>query len=110
MHSHIAKGSGYYPYANAMEGGFNDRMGKKLATLQDFLQGKTTYVSVAMDKKLHIPYGAKLTIPELEKRYGRTIEFRVVDTGDAFTDKGFTRIDICTPTNRRRWTSPSMAL
>jgi hypothetical protein len=26
-----------------------------------------------------------------------TIEFRVVDTGAAFTDKGFTRIDICTP-------------
>lgn len=91
-----ATGTGYFPDNSAMEGGFVDRQGKKLNTLQDFLAGKADYVSVAMDKNEHIPYGAKLRIPELEKKYGRPIEFRVVDTGGAFTGKGNSRIDICT--------------
>jgi hypothetical protein len=79
-----------------LEGGFTDRRGAPLKTLQDFLGGQASYVSVAMDKLLKISYGAKLRIPEIEKRYGRLIEFRVVDTGGAFTGKGYTRIDICT--------------
>ena len=83
-----------------MEGGFNDRRGHKLNTLQDFLAGKADYVSVAMDKNEKIPYGAKLRIPELEKKYGRPIEFRVVDTGGAFTGKGTSRIDICTASHK----------
>ncbi|MGD0180786.1 MAG: hypothetical protein ABSC15_13305 [Terriglobales bacterium] len=83
-----AKATGYYPYDNAMEGGFSDRSGKPLTTLQDFLAKKATYVAVAMDQKLQIPYGTKLRIPELESKYGCAIEFRVVDTGSAFTDKG----------------------
>jgi len=91
-----ARGTGYYPFANAMEGGFRDQRGAPLCTLQDFLQGRSNYVSVAMDKNLRIPYGTKLRIPEIERKYGRLIEFRVVDTGSAFTGKGYTRIDICT--------------
>ena len=46
------------------------------------------------------PYGTRLRIPELEAKYGRPIEFRVVDTGGAFKGKGTSRIDICTA-NRR---------
>lgn len=91
-----ATGTGYYPDNSAMEGGYVDRKGAKLRTLQDFLAGKADYVSVAMDKNMNIPYGTKLRIPELEKKYGRSIEFRVVDTGGAFTGKGNSRIDICT--------------
>ncbi|MBS2040305.1 hypothetical protein JST97_35285 [bacterium] len=91
-----ATGTGYFPDNSAMEGGYVDRKGKKLNTLQDFLAGKADYVSVAMDKNENIPYGTKLRIPELEKKYGRPIEFRVVDTGGAFTGKGNSRIDICT--------------
>jgi 3D (Asp-Asp-Asp) domain-containing protein len=90
-----AKGTGYYPDNSPMEGGFKDRQGKPLHTLQDFLSGKAPYVSVAMDSKA-FPYGTKLRIPELEKKYGRPIEFRVVDTGGAFKGKGTSRIDICT--------------
>ncbi|HYV43745.1 MAG TPA: hypothetical protein VFA20_02745 [Myxococcaceae bacterium] len=90
-----AKGTGYFPDNSPMEGGFKDRMGKPLHTLQDFLAGKAPYVSVAMDSKA-FPYGTKLRIPELEKKYGRPIEFRVVDTGGAFKGKGTSRIDICT--------------
>lgn len=91
-----AKGTGYYPDASALEGGFTDRQGKPLRTLQDFLKGEVQYVSVAMDKDLKIPYGTTVTIPEIEASYKKPIEFRVVDTGGAFTGKGYTRIDICT--------------
>lgn len=91
-----ARGTGYYPANNAMEGGFNDRKGHRLYTLQQYLAGKAPYVSVAMDNKNGVPYGSKLRIPELERKYGRQIEFRVVDTGGAFMGKGMSRIDICT--------------
>jgi hypothetical protein len=93
--SHVAKGSGYFPAASQMEGGFTDRRGKPLHTLQDFLGGKASFVSTSMDKFLSLGYGTKLTIPELDKRFGAAIEFRVVDTGDAFDHKGYSRIDIC---------------
>ena len=36
-----------------------------------------------------------LRIKELETKYGRPIEFRVVDTGGAFRGKGRSRIDVC---------------
>lgn len=88
-----AVGTAYYPCNNALEGGFKDKLGKDLCTLEAFLNGDAPYVSVAMDKR--IPYGTKLCIPELNAKYGRNIEFRVVDTGGAFTGKGHSRIDIC---------------
>ena len=90
-----ARGTGYYPDASPLEGGFVDRRDQPLRTLQDFLAGRANYVSVAMDSKA-FPYGTRLRIPELEAKYGRQIEFRVVDTGGAFVGKGTSRIDICT--------------
>jgi peptidoglycan hydrolase-like protein with peptidoglycan-binding domain/3D (Asp-Asp-Asp) domain-containing protein len=93
--SFLARGTGYYPANSKLEGGFNDRKGNPLNTLQDFLAGRAPYVSVAMDSKA-FPYGTQLRIPELEQKYGRPIDFRVVDTGGAFTGKGTSRIDICT--------------
>lgn len=97
--SYKARGTGYYPDSSAMEGGYVDRKGAKLNTLQDFLSGKAPYVSVAMDSKA-FPYGTKLRIPELEAKYGKQIEFRVVDTGGAFKGKGTSRIDVCTANQR----------
>ncbi len=94
-----ARGTGYYPDASPLEGGFVDRRDQPLRTLQDFLSGKANYVSVAMDSKA-FPYGTKLRIPELEAKYGKQIEFRVVDTGGAFVGKGTSRIDICTANKR----------
>ena len=91
-----------------MEGGFFDRKGKPLHTLQDYLAGKAPFVSVAMDSKA-FPYGTKLRIPELEKKYGQKIDFRVVDTGGAFKGKGTSRIDICTA-NRRASLDPVIRL
>ncbi|MBX3168644.1 MAG: hypothetical protein KF760_14605 [Candidatus Eremiobacteraeota bacterium] len=101
---HKSRGTGYYPSNSKMEGGFNDRKGNKLATLQDFLEGKSKYVSVAMDKNQKIPYGKGLNIKELDQKYAEQlkklgkehIDFRVVDTGGAFTNKGTGRIDIAT--------------
>ncbi len=90
-----------------MEGGFTDRRGNALNTLQDFLEGKAKYVSAAMDKNLPLKYGATLRIRELEARLGKVIEFRVVDTGDAFSGKGYSRIDICVR-NRAASLDPSI--
>jgi len=101
-----ARGTGYFPDNSAMEGGFKDRKGAPLHTLQDFLSGKAPYVSVAMDSKA-FPYGTKLRITELEQKYGRPIEFRVVDTGGAFRGQGTGRIDICTA-NRRASLDPTI--
>lgn len=96
----VARGTGYYPANNAMEGGFKDKKGAPLHTLQDFLDGKAPYVSIAIDKRLYshgtVQYGDSFRIPELEARYGRPIVFKAVDTGGAFTGKGFGRVDICT--------------
>jgi hypothetical protein len=101
---HKSTGTGYYPSNSKMEGGFNDRKGNKLATLQDYLEGKSKYVSVAMDKNQKIPYGKGVHIKELDAKYAEQlkamgkehIDFRVTDTGGAFTDKGTSRIDIAT--------------
>ena len=110
-----SKGTGYFPENSAMEGGFKDRKGKSLQTLQDFLSGKSKYVSVAMDKNAKIPYGKGLQIAELDKKYAAElkklgkehIDFRVVDTGGAFTNKGTGRIDIATA-NRRASLDPTV--
>jgi hypothetical protein len=93
--SFVARGSGYFPADDPVEGGFVDRRGKRLRTLQQFLAGTADYVSVAMDTNA-FEYGQRLAIRELEEKYGRAIVFRVVDTGGAFRGKGRSRIDICT--------------
>lgn len=93
----VAKLTGYYPANTRMEGGFVDRFGNKLYTLQDYLEGKAPYVSVAADKPLssrsNQPY---ISIPSLEAKYGMKIKFKICDTGSAFYGKGTGRLDICT--------------
>lgn len=92
--SFTSRGTAYYPSNSGVEGGFSDRQGKPLKTLQSFLAGNASYVSVAMDSTA-FKYGTRLRIRELESKYGRAIVFRVVDTGGAFRGKGRTRMDIC---------------
>jgi hypothetical protein len=92
--SFVAHGTGYYPASSALEGGFVDRKGVRLRTLQQFLSGQADYVSVAMDSSA-FAYGQHLRIKELDAKYGRAIDFRVVDTGGAFRGKGRSRIDVC---------------
>lgn len=104
--SFTSKATGYYPNGSALEGGFVDRRGVKLRTLQQFLAGQADYVSVAMDSSA-FSYGQHLRIKELEAKYGRAIDFRVVDTGGAFRGRGRSRIDICVA-NESASLSPSV--
>ena len=97
--SFTSRGTGYFPDSSALEGGFKDRVGKPLHTLQQFLSGSAPYVSVAMDSSA-FKYGTRLRIRELETEHGKAIIFRVVDTGGAFRGKGRSRIDICTASNK----------
>lgn len=98
--SFTAKLSAYYPgpYASeeeaALEGGNLDRAGEPLHTLQEHIAGIAPYCSVAADRDA-FRYGQLLCIPDLNRRYGFPLEFRVVDTGGAFKGKGRTRLDIC---------------
>jgi 3D (Asp-Asp-Asp) domain-containing protein len=104
--SFTSKATGYYPNGSALEGGFVDRRGVKLRTLQQFLAGQADYVSVAMDSSA-FSYGQHLRIKELEAKYGKAIDFRVVDTGGAFRGRGRARIDICVA-NESASLSPSV--
>lgn len=99
--AHQSLKTGYYPDKSPMEGGFKDRLGKPLYTLQGYLSGNAPYVSVAMDHTdARFPYGTALRIPDVEKAFGRCILFRVVDTGGAFVGKGAAKIDICNDTKK----------
>ncbi len=97
-HTYSARGTGYYPSSSALEGGFTDRKGQPLYTLQQYLAGGAPYVTVAMDTSA-FTYGTKLRIPQLEQRYGKCIEFQVRDTGGRFRGTGTGRIDIATANN-----------
>lgn len=69
-----------------MEGGLNDRKGRPLRTLEDFLAGRSDHVSLSGDDAAW-PYGQKLLLffPD-----GKTIVGRVTDTGRNF--RGSTKV------------------
>lgn len=92
--SFVSQATGYYPSSSQLEGGFTDRLGRPLHTLQQFLAGSAPYAAVAMDTSA-FPYGARLRIHEIDAKYGRSVVFRVVDTGGAFRGRGRARIDVC---------------
>lgn len=94
--SHTGVATLYTTENTAMEGGPLDRCGRKLNTLDDYMNWKANEVSVAMDR-LALPYGTLIRIPAIEKRLNVAdpIPFRVVDTGSAFQGKGLSRLDIC---------------
>ena len=88
--------TGYFPENSKMQGGFTDRKGKPLRTLQGYISGRQDYVSAAMDHQFtRLPYGTKVRIPAIEKHFGKCIEFRIVDTGGRFVGRGTAKIDIC---------------
>lgn len=101
----------YYPKKTAMEGGLLDHMGHPLNTLDDYLDGKAGWVSLARDYLGGPPanawefktYGYKVHIPEICAKLGvKHIDFRLVDTGGRFYGKGkqivvpgYEPIDVC---------------
>ena len=103
-----------------MEGGILDRMDKPLYSLEDYIEGKAPYVSLACDYLGGSPgrvaefrrYGFKVWLTKLSADINSfidtaitvpvMIEFRLVDTGEAFYGKtkkiraaGYEPIDVC---------------
>jgi hypothetical protein len=101
----------YYPKNTKMEGGLYDHKGHPLNTLDDYLDGKVGWVSLARDYLGGPPanawefktYGYRVHIPEVcAKLKVSHIDFRLVDTGGRFYGKGkqivepgYEPIDVC---------------
>ncbi|XP_043258706.1 uncharacterized protein LOC122400961 [Colletes gigas] len=93
----------YYPdYSSDDEFDYLDARMKKLRNLQDFLDGRTEFVTVSMDLDSGIPYGTKLCIPELNAKFNRQIPLQARDKsqyGDVETKSpDFSHVDICVRT------------
>jgi hypothetical protein len=103
-----------------MQGGVLDRLGKPLYSLEDYLEGKAPYVSLACDSKGGPPanasefrkYGTKVWLPEISNEISSYVDgittppvmipFRLVDTGGHFYGEkkkvrvaGYEPIDVC---------------
>ncbi len=101
----------YFPKNTKMEGGLYDHKGHPLNTLDDYLDGKVGWVSLARDYLGGPPanawefktYGYKVHMPEICAKLGvQYIDFRLVDTGGHFYGKdkvvqvsGYEPIDVC---------------
>ncbi|CAH0562358.1 unnamed protein product [Brassicogethes aeneus] len=86
----------YYPdYSGDSESGFLDKKGRKLRTLQDYLDDRTGYVTLAMDDDLGLPYGSDVCIPEINKHYGHRVRFQIRDSSLDLKGSGYERVDIC---------------
>ncbi|KZC07180.1 hypothetical protein WN55_08562, partial [Dufourea novaeangliae] len=93
----------YYPdFTSDDEFDYLDARLKKLRTLQDFLDGRTEFVTLSMDLDSGIPYGTKVCIPELNAKFSRQIPFQVRDRShysDVKTNSpDFSHVDICVRT------------
>ncbi|XP_029156884.1 uncharacterized protein LOC114929466 [Nylanderia fulva] len=94
--------SAYYPVfgTNDKRNHLDDR-GKMLNTLQDYLDGRTHYVTVAGNLRSGIPYGTKICIEELNERFGKQISLQIrdqVDCGNDDVANYFSRLEICVRT------------
>ncbi|XP_017299481.1 uncharacterized protein LOC103508984 isoform X1 [Diaphorina citri] len=91
--------SAYYPdYQSALTRDFVDEKGKKLRSLQEYLDGRSSYVTVAMDAGLGIAYGTPLCIPQLNIHYGRYINLEVRDTSPDIFGCGYACVEIAVRT------------
>ncbi|KAG5868505.1 hypothetical protein JTB14_001724 [Gonioctena quinquepunctata] len=90
----------YYPdYTNQdHEQGYQDNQGQKLRTLQDYVDNRAEFVTLAMDSKLGMPYGTKVCIPELNEHFGHRILLEFRDSSYDLKGSGFARADICVRT------------
>jgi len=96
--TYYAPGKGQTSTQKKLEGSASDRFGSPVKTLEDYLEGKASYVTVAMDTPLSKPpyKGVNLINPNFVGKNGKLIIFKVLDTGGAFTGKGSAKIDIAT--------------
>lgn len=90
----------YFPENSALQGGFTDRFGKCLQTVSDYLEGRSSFVSIAMDytEQELIPDFTILKIPAIGAEFGdENMLFCKVDTGGSFIGHRTNRVDICAP-------------
>ncbi|MDE2492227.1 MAG: peptidoglycan-binding protein, partial [Elusimicrobia bacterium] len=96
----------YTPYlargraAARMEGPPVDRRERPICTLERYLTDRCPYVSVAIDRRLGVPYGTPLLIPEISRLVGRTVRFRIVDTGSTRYFTGAHHVDVATDSDQ----------
>jgi len=83
-----------------MEGPPIDHHDQAVCTLERYLAGTCPYVSVAVDPRLNVPNGTPLLIPEISRLAGRTVHFRIVDTGSKKRFKGMSHVDVATDSNQ----------
>ncbi|KAH0947685.1 hypothetical protein HN011_001385 [Eciton burchellii] len=91
--------SAYYPvFGTDDKRNHLDNQGKMLSTLQDYLDGRARYVTVAGDLKSGIPYATQICIEELNERFGRQIPLQIrdqLDYGRENVALDFSRLEIC---------------
>ncbi|XP_020296958.1 uncharacterized protein LOC109861642 [Pseudomyrmex gracilis] len=94
--------SAYYPvFGTNDKSNHLDVQGKMLNTLQDYLDGRTAYVTVAGNLKSGIPYGTKICIEKLNEQFGRQIPLQIrdqVESEEDYISLGFSRLEICVRT------------
>ena len=83
-----------------MEGPPIDHHDQTVCTLERYLADVCPYVSVAIDPRLNVPNGTPLLIPEISSMAGKTVHFRIVDTGSKKRFKGTGHIDVATDSSQ----------
>ncbi|XP_011344966.1 uncharacterized protein LOC105283692 isoform X2 [Ooceraea biroi] len=91
--------SAYYPiFGTDDKRNHLDDQGKMLNTLQDYLDDRAPYVTVAGNLKSGIPYATQICIKELNEQFGRRISLQIRDQIDYESDEvdlDFSRLEIC---------------
>ncbi|KAL0105399.1 hypothetical protein PUN28_016802 [Cardiocondyla obscurior] len=96
--------SAYYPvFETDDKRNHLDDQGKMLNTLQDYLDGRVGYVTVAGDLRSGISYGTKVCIEKLNEQFGRQIYLQIRDQTDYENSSvalDFSRLEICVRTEQ----------
>ncbi|XP_011872323.1 PREDICTED: uncharacterized protein LOC105564511 [Vollenhovia emeryi] len=91
--------SAYYPvFGTDDKRNHLDDQGKMLSTLQDYLDGRARYVTVAGNLRSGIPYGTKVCVEKLNEQFGRQIHLQIRDQSDYENNDAaidFSRLEIC---------------
>lgn len=101
-------GGGTSESERRLEGGPFDRKGAPAYTLEQYLEGKAPYVTVAMDSNA-FPYGTTVYNGKFKDSKGNLIPFRVTDTGGAFKNMGTQKMDIASSSLQRAREGPNFS-
>ena len=85
-----------------LDEGSLDVSGRRLATLEAFLDGDVAFVSVAIDLEAIAP-GTPLRLPALEAAVGQPILLRAVHQTERTTGTGTALLEVCVSEREPRW-------